>query len=301
LKLNGSSKTKSDGTLRLAHVVNFFPCAKDCDSLFAPVNQAQNVTFASMIRAMESTTKAVVTVYAAMFPGDEYIVPPNFIILSKRLQRSTMTEYPELLKRKLQFLDDIISSLYDSVNTKMIDYVVYTNSDIGLKKSFYDKVAAIIEHGLDGFSINRWTVDPTFNGKLLSGNDLDLIYNMTGKAHPGTDCVIFKKELYRNNFTLGNVFLGHVGIGQALRVSVDNAAKKYWWFGTFEANATFHLGDERLWKKDTDTIGKVNRKNLQTLFQGRVPKEGYFWKPSCPNDGVQKNVSSCHRVIHDLL
>ena len=123
---------------------------------------------------------------------------------------------------------------------------------------------------------------------------------MTGKAHPGTDCVIFEKELYRNNFTLGDVFLEQDGIGRALRVSVELAAKKYWWFGTFEANATFHLGDERLWKKDTSTIGKVNRKNLQKLFQGRVPKEGYFWKPSCPNDGVQKNVSSCHRVIHDL-
>jgi hypothetical protein len=86
-----------------------------------------------------------------------------------------MTEYPELPIRKLPFLDDIISSLYDSVNRKMFDYVVYTNSDIGLKTSFYDKVAAIIEHGLDGFSINRQTVDPTFNGKLLSGNDLDLI------------------------------------------------------------------------------------------------------------------------------
>jgi hypothetical protein len=122
-----------------------------------------------MIRAMELTTKAVVTVYAAKFPGDEYIVPPNFIILSKRLQRSTMTEYPELSKQQLPFLDDIISSLYDSVNTKMFDYVVYTNSDIGFKKSLYDKVATIIEHGLDGFSINRQTIDHTFNGNFYLG------------------------------------------------------------------------------------------------------------------------------------
>jgi hypothetical protein len=41
---------------------------------------------------------------------------------------------------------------------------------------------------------------------------------MTGKAHAGTDCLIFKKELYRNNFMLGDVSLGHVGIGRALRV-----------------------------------------------------------------------------------
>jgi hypothetical protein len=250
---------------------------------------------------MESTTKAVVTVYAAMFPGDEYIVPPNFVILSKRLQRSTMTEYPELPIRKLPFLDDIISSLYDSVNTEMFDYVVYTNSDIGLKKSFYDKVATIIEHGYDGFSINRQTLDRTYNGRLLSGNDLDLIYNMTGEDHPGTDCVIFKKELYRNIFTLGDVFLGQDGIGRALRVSVEMAARNFWWFGTFEAKATFHLGDERLWKNDKDALGKVNLENLEKLFQGRDRKEVFHGKPSCPNDGAQKNVSSCHRVIEDLL
>jgi hypothetical protein len=207
-KLNNSAKNKSSGKLRLAHVVNFFPCAPNCDNLFTPVDQAQNVTFASMTRAMESTTKADVAVYAAMFPGDEYIVPPNFVILSKRLQRSTMTEYPKLPKRKLPFLDDIISSLYDSVNTEMFDYVVYTNADIGLQKSFYNQIATIINHGYDGFSINRQTLNRTFNGKELSGNDLDLIYNMTGTAHRGTDCIIFKKDLYRNNFTLGDVFLG---------------------------------------------------------------------------------------------
>jgi hypothetical protein len=43
---------------------------------------------------------------------------------------------------------------------------------------------------------------------------------------------------------LGDMFLGCDGIGQALRVSVELGAKKFWWFGTFALKATFHLGDE---------------------------------------------------------
>ena len=46
-----------------------------------------------MIRSMESTTKADVTVYVPMFPGDEYVVvPTNFVILSKRLVGSPFVD-----------------------------------------------------------------------------------------------------------------------------------------------------------------------------------------------------------------
>ena len=49
-KLNNSPKPKSEnGRLKLVLLVNFFPCTQHCNKLFAPVDQAQNVTFASMI------------------------------------------------------------------------------------------------------------------------------------------------------------------------------------------------------------------------------------------------------------
>jgi hypothetical protein len=38
------------------------------------------------------------------------------------------------------------------------DYIVFTNSDIGLHDSFYNKIASIIENWYDAFTINRKTI-----------------------------------------------------------------------------------------------------------------------------------------------
>lgn len=129
----------------------------------------------------------------------------------------------------------------------------------------------------DRFSINRQTPNCFFWWKMfvcLSGNDLDLIYDMTGKAHAGTDCLIFKKEVYHNNFMLGDVSLGHVGIGRALRVSVKLAAEKSsGGLRHFETSATFSFWKQKLWRKSANTFGVVNQKNVQKRsFRGTIQK-----------------------------
>ena len=119
-----------------------------------------------------------------------------------------------------------------------------------------------------------------------------------------------ERIIYRNNFMLGDIFLGHDGIGQALRVAVELATKKFWWFlrllkpmqrFILEINKHGELGDKQTWRKEADTFGVVNRKNLQKLFQGHDPKEVYHWRPICSNERDQKNDPSCRFAPSNLL
>jgi hypothetical protein len=72
---------------------------------------------------------------------------------------------------------------------------------------------------------------------------------------------------HHSSFTLGDVFLGHVGIGRALRLLVKQATEKFQWFQTFEANATFHLGDEQFWRNYKKSFGAKNRNNLNFFLR----------------------------------
>jgi len=261
-----TAKNKTDpGLLRIAHVVNFYSC-DGCPEMFRPLNQAQNVTFGSMKRALKNATKSIPTVYVAAYEQDGYIIPNEFTLLSIRLSRTTTTEYPHLdPKLPLPFVDDILSSLYDSSNTKAFDYVVYTNSDIALQYDFYDQVAGLISEGYDGFAVNRRIIPMERDGNPLTSNDLDLMYSMSGgKSHPGTDCIVFKKDLYRKYFEFGNVFLGFPPLGSIFRELVTSYSENFRWFKTQETNMTFHLGHEKAWAGDKG-LKKQNEANADKI------------------------------------
>jgi len=253
--------------IRIAHVTNFFPC-ETCPELFLPLDQSQNVTIASMQRAVQESKKAIPTVYAAVFEGDEFIVPDDFVTLSKRLERSTKTQYPELEpQRELPFLDDILSSLYDSDNTNEFDYVVYTNSDIALRHDFYDKVAAIVAMGHDAFAMNRLTIPKEIGGRQFTGNELDFLYTLSGEAHGGTDCFIFKKDYYRSKFTLGDVFLGYPPVGRTFSQILERSSQSWRKFRTFETMGTFHLGNDMSWTgTDVQQLRHQNNQNSRDLI-----------------------------------
>lgn len=249
--------TDSDQRVRIAHIVNFYAC-EECPEQFRPLDQAQNVTIGSMKQAILFSKKSLPTVYVALYDQDANVAPNDFVVLSNRLNRTTSSEYPDLQpQRTLPFLDDILSSLYDSSNVQPFDYVVYTNSDIALQYDFYDRVAHLISEGYDGFAVNRRTLPKDDkNGIPYSSSDLHLLYNMTGEEHPGTDCIVFKSDLYRKYFDLGNVFLGYPPIGNVMKALVEAHSKTYHWFKTFETNKmTFHLGSDRKWKDLTKPRG----------------------------------------------
>mmetsp|Transcript_25756 Transcript_25756/g.42879 ORF Transcript_25756/g.42879 Transcript_25756/m.42879 type:complete len:360 (-) Transcript_25756:162-1241(-) len=254
-----------DSMIRIAHIVNFFSC-KSCPELFRPLDQAQNITIASMRRATQFSNKSIVTVYVAAYEQDRYIVPEDMVLLSIPLVRSTASEYPNKTPKKaLPYADDLLKSLYDSNNTKPFDYVIFTNSDIALQDDFYDRVADLIAEGYDGFAVNRRTLPMEVNGIPLTGNDLDLMYNMTGEKHSGTDCIIFKKDLYPAKFRLGNLFLGFPPVGSVFRDLVQLHSETFHWFKTMDTHKmTFHLGNERLWKDDVKGQRKeLHRENVK--------------------------------------
>ena len=110
------SKFEASDDLTITHVVNLYKVGesqKKRDQFF-PLDQAQNITIASMLRAKEKVHDANVHVnlIAAVFSDDLDIVPKGFDG-SVLLTRSTADEYPVLVPpKKLPFLSDITIFLF---------------------------------------------------------------------------------------------------------------------------------------------------------------------------------------------
>ena len=69
-----SGGKKYQPLLRLAHVMNPYSVTNQPDDLFYPVDQAQNITFASMIRAWKKTANhSTVKLYAAVVDSDRHV------------------------------------------------------------------------------------------------------------------------------------------------------------------------------------------------------------------------------------
>jgi len=225
-------------TINIVHVSSFYK-VENCDSRFCPYDQAQAIALASMLRAREESKKANVTLAASVFPEDREILPKDFVRL-RDLSRSITTEYPLLnFSKNLPFVNDIFDNLRSSQNYDSFDYVVYTNADIIVRKNFYDIVAVEIENGYDGFIINRQTVSNRKSGKgdeheentLFTAQDLDSIYKLEGKQHPGSDCFVMKRDIFEQIY-MGNIFLGYPPIGNILSVQVESLAKRFKQFAT---------------------------------------------------------------------
>jgi hypothetical protein len=256
--------------LKIAHVINLYSIevknGTNGRSQFYPLDQAQNVTIASMTRARANAASRLnITLYSAIFPGEDHIVPDGFEKLY--LNRSTMTEYPNLDKgkgRKLPFIQDIFQGVYDIAD---FDYFIYTNTDIGLHESFYNIVAAIIDKGSDSFTINRRTLQKAHKEQELTGNDLDLIFEMIpeGNFHPGMDCfIIHRDEMPR--VTLGDMFMGYPPWGRALETILADTAKTHTTHFS-DLNATFHLGNDESWSEKNSPSIMVNMELKDFLQQ----------------------------------
>jgi hypothetical protein len=207
--------------------------------------------------------------YCAVFPSDSHIVPDR-LFETTYLNRSTITEYPNLLPPKaLPFVDDIIRSA--STAAGEYDYLIYTNADIGLAKDFYNAVAIKIYQGYDAFTINRRTlpkdcVDNVPPGLELSAIDQNI---QTGLFHPGSDCFVIKREIVES-FSLGDLFLGFPPVASNLLQILTRLAFKFHRFDSTEG-LTFHLGDDSSWKKGNHQKMKEDDKQLvdQCAFMRR--------------------------------
>ncbi|MCF6224847.1 MAG: hypothetical protein L3J22_00890 [Xanthomonadales bacterium] len=226
---------------RIAHVINPFKCQQDHPSY---LYYAQPITFESMSRAKNEAAKFDLNIelYAATYPEDDEFVPDYFQRLPN-LKASTLSEYPDIADRKLPFINEILVSLYNNCTAP---YLVFTNSDIGLKASFYITVNNYINAGYDAFIITRRdNIPKVVDDKRLTAEDLELIYQQPGRTHPGNDCFVFHRNLLAQ-INIQDMFIGFPPWGRLLKHELEQNAKKFHVFR--ELHETFHMGRDRSWR-----------------------------------------------------
>ena len=201
------------------------------------------------------------------------------------LEKSTQELYPHLQPpRDLPILQEIINATTkrlvkeDAITDDY--YWIYTNSDIGVTKSFYlSSILTNIKIGYDAFTINRMTIDissTTMTTKKNNQDDTKYWINFVdrniltaGKSHPGYDCFIVHSSVLQR-FHFGMFFVGHPPWGHNLHQTLAWLAQNY---TNIKSNrhGTFHLGNERSWtkrqttKNDTSTSGIKKSGNDQRL------------------------------------
>lgn len=242
--------------MKIAHLINPFKCKKNNSSY---LYYAQPITFKSMRNAQIEAKKVKINIklYAINYQEDDTIIPKYFIKLP-HLKKSTMTEFPTISGNKKL---PIIQEMFDSIlkNTD-VDYIIFSNSDIGVQKNFYKAVTKIIKKNQKSFVINRRDKFPKFqNNKRLTNNNLDIIYNETGKKHRGKDCFIMKRQILEK-INMNLMFTGYPPWGFALynrMKKINNKTSVY-----KNKYLTFHIGSDRSWRKKNSQMNQLFLKNM---------------------------------------
>lgn len=220
--------------IRIAHIINPVIVSEASD-----LHAAQPVTFETMRVAQgHAREQASIELYAAQFQEDITLVP-SWITHASVLGRSVLDVGDFEKQRKLPFISDILDRLYALSDA---DYFIYTNVDIALMPYFYLAVAQLIETGVDAMVINRRTIAKTPADPVR----LPLMWAQVGETHPGYDCFVFRREAYAD-FRLGKACIGANHIGKILLLNLAVNSKRLKIFK--DLHLTFHLGDDRAWKK----------------------------------------------------
>lgn len=241
--------------LKIVHFLNPFKCPIDNPSY---LYYAQPITFQSMLQAKLEAEKVGidVTLAALNYPEDDVIVPDFFLKLP-HLQKSTLSEFPRIAgNRKLPIIQEMFTSVLKNTDA---DYFIFTNSDIGVQKNFYKEVVDkfIRKQKLESFIINRRDDLPKFKGnKRLTEKDLSILYKEKGVKHAGKDCFIMKRSVLEK-INLNLMFTGYPPWGFTLHKLLKKVCPKTTLFEN--EHLTFHLGDDRIWKKSKTS--KLREKN----------------------------------------
>jgi hypothetical protein len=222
--------------VKLAHLVHPVIAAKESDLVIA-----QPITFETMHQARDfaaSEADLEVRLYAAQYEDEEPIPLPPVFIRTPGLTRSVRDIKTFKKDRKLALIKDLLDRLYQAGDA---GYLIYTNVDIALQPYFYRLAAAIIRQGYDAFIINRRTI----TDKYKEVEEIPLMVAEIGEKHPGWDCFIFERNLYPK-FKLENACIGTDWIGRMMITNMAALARRFKVFQDLQA--TFHIGDERVWK-----------------------------------------------------
>ena len=108
--------------LHLAHIINPVKVTESSD-----LYHAQAITFESMLRAKkEVLEKARVDLFTTQYEEDKEIIPQGFKVLSN-LERSVLDVNPNLTKRKLPLIVDVLHALHTHSEAS---YFIYTNQAV---------------------------------------------------------------------------------------------------------------------------------------------------------------------------
>jgi hypothetical protein len=90
------------------------------------------------------------------------------------------------------------------------------------------------------------------------------MYSQIGEAHPGYDCFVFRRDAYPK-FNLGTAIIGSNYIGKIL---ISNVTAHSNMIKIFEnLHLTFHIGDDRSWKKnDFSDYDELNKNQLINIL-----------------------------------
>lgn len=243
---------------KLAHIINPFKADPDSD-----LYTAQPITFESMIRAKEKAKDIVeVELLSAQFKNDRKIIPADFK-LTKDLSRSVQDIETFSKPIPLPLISDILDRLYEASDA---EYLIYTNVDIGLYPEFYLEVNRIIDSGSDAFIINRRRLPNHFD----KVNQLEEIYRLEGKKHPGFDCFVFHRNLYPQ-FRLAEVCIGVPFIGITFSQNLFALAKNFKLLE--DEKLTFHIGEEIFAKRAPREYFHYNRKQFWKAMNSDVKEK----------------------------
>lgn len=246
---------------KIAHIINPFNVSPTSD-----LYTAQPITFASMLKAKEIARDTVeVELLSAQYPEDRNMVIEGFRA-TRDLDRSVLDLGTFEKQMKLPLIGDIVQRLHDESDA---EYLIYTNVDIGVYPNFYTEVNRFIDEGLDAFIINRRRLPAYFTNV----EQLEEIYLEKGKKHPGFDCFVFHRHLFKD-FQLAEVCIGVPFIGITFAQNIFALAKNYRLFE--DEILTFHIGME--------------------IFKGRAARDYFrynrqqFWQAI--NSPLNKHLSS---------
>jgi hypothetical protein len=197
---------------------------------------AQPITFASVQKALEySRGKVEVEVLTTQYPEDRAVIP-EFCRVLPDLERSVLDTGRFSKPRKLPLIGDILLRAWQHSSA---DYVIYTNMDIGLLPHVYELTDFHIRAGAASLCINRRRLQKIYT----KVEELPLMYADYGRAHPGYDYFVFRRELIPQ-MVLGNICLGipFIEIGLIHNMMALAGELKV----LEHEHATFHIGLEVL-------------------------------------------------------
>ena len=209
--------------MKFVHLINPVKVKEDRDLFYA-----QPVTFETF-KIAKNFSDISIEQFSVQFEEDREIIP-NHITIIDNLTRSIkdLGDY----QFKLPFFKDILDLCYENTNS---EYIIYSDSDIALMPNFYSSINALIEKGHDSIIINRRDI----TSKFKDIDDIPMMWSEIGHKHPGWDCYVFKKDLYKK-FNLGDTIVGAVGDGEALRANMKFHSKNF--IELEDAHLTFHIG-----------------------------------------------------------